>query len=163
MKIKAIAGEQTFEIVIERQNGNYVVEVDGRRSVVDMQNLEGDFYSFLIEGRSYEVSVEPQKDGYQIRHGASSKTVSFADPTRRAREAMALAKGPLDIVTQMPGRVVRLLVAEGDTVEAGQGVAVVEAMKMENEITTQKAGKVASIAVEIGQNLENNGVIMVID
>jgi biotin carboxyl carrier protein len=163
MKINALAGEQSFEILIERENGNYIVEFDGRRSVVDMQRLEGDFYSFLIEGRSYEVSVEPSKVGYLIRHGASCKTVNFVDPTRRAREGMQAGKGPHQVVTLMPGRVVRLLVAEGDAVEVGQGVAVVEAMKMENEITSEKAGKVTSIAADIGQNLENNGVIMVIE
>ena len=163
MKISARAGEHSYDILIEREDGNYIVEVDGRRSVVDMQKLEGDFYTFLIEGRSYEVSVEPRGDGYQIRHGASAKTVSFVDSTRRAREGMGAGKGSLEIITQMPGRVVRLLVSEGDQVEVGQGVAVVEAMKMENELVTEKAGKVASIAVEIGQDLESNGVLMVIE
>ena len=63
----------------------------------------------------------------------------------------------------MPGRVVRLLVAEGDAFQAGQGLVVVEAMKMENELTADRDGKVVSIAVETGQSVEGGALLMVID
>jgi biotin carboxyl carrier protein len=63
----------------------------------------------------------------------------------------------------MPGKVVRLLVAQGDTVEAGQGVAVVEAMKMQNELKAQRGGSVASIAVAEGALVSGGDTLMVID
>jgi biotin carboxyl carrier protein len=163
MKISAQVGDRVFEVEVERTEGSYQVTIDGETREVDAQKLEGDFYSILTEGRSYEVSVEPEGDGYHVRHGAAKQWVSFSDPSRRARKSRSVAKGPLAIVSDMPGRVVRLLVAEGDTVEEGQGVIVVEAMKMENEITTPKAGKVSTVAVEAGQNVERGAELLVVE
>ena len=63
----------------------------------------------------------------------------------------------------MPGRVVRLMVAEGDAVEAGQGVAVVEAMKMENEIASPKDGKISAVKVGSGQTVEAGATLVVVE
>ena len=66
-------------------------------------------------------------------------------------------------VAAMPGRVVRLMVAEGDAVEAGQGVAVVEAMKMENEVGSPKPGKIISIAVDAGQSVDAGATLAIVE
>jgi biotin carboxyl carrier protein len=163
MKISAKAGSQVLEVTVERENGFFVVEVDGERHVVDAHKLEGDFYSILTEGRSYEISVESRSDAYLVRHGAAEKMVQFTDPSRRAREGMTAAEGPEKIRTMMPGKVVRLLVAEGDQVEAEQGVVVVEAMKMENEIVSTKAGRIVSIAVQPGDVVEGGATLLVVE
>ncbi len=163
MKISAKAGPHLFEIVVERQDDLYLVDVDGQRHVVDARKLEGDFYTILTGGRSYEVSIEADGDGYWVRHGAAEQRVTISDPSRRAREGRQAADGPQKIVAAMPGRVVRLLVAEGDAFQAGQGLVVVEAMKMENELTADRDGKVVSIAVETGQSVEGGALLMVID
>ena len=163
MKISAMAGHQLLEVTIERSNGHYIVDVDGVRHEVDAHKLEADFYSILTEGRSYEVSVEPRGDAYHVRHGAAEQLVRLTDPSRRAREEGPDADGPVQILSQMPGKVVRVLVGEGDEVTAGQGVIVVEAMKMENEIAAPKDGKVASLRVEPGQSVEGGAVLAVIE
>ena len=69
MKISAKAGDRVFDIVIERQNGRYIVDVDGERHEVDAQKLEDDFYTILLDSRSFEVSVERRGDAYHVRHG----------------------------------------------------------------------------------------------
>jgi biotin carboxyl carrier protein len=163
MKISAQAGQQLLEVTIERSNGHYIVDVDGVRHEVDAHKLEADFYSILTEGRSYEVSVEPRGDAYHVRHGAAEQLVRLTDPSRRAREEGPDADGPVQILSQMPGKVVRVLVGEGDEVTAGQGVIVVEAMKMENEIAAPKDGKVASLSVGPGQSVEGGAVLAVIE
>ncbi len=163
MRISAKAGDQLLNVDIERHDGVYHVDVDGVRHRVDALKLEGDFFSVLMEGRSYEVSVEARGDTYYVRHGASELLVTLSDPSRQARDAASGADGPESIVTMMPGKVVRLMAAEGDTVEAGQGLIVVEAMKMENEIAATRSGKVASIKVEAGQTVEGGAVLMVIE
>ena len=163
MKLSAKVGSHVYEVVVTREDGRYIVVVDGERNDVDAQKLEGDFYSILTDNRSYEVSVESRRDGYDVRHGAAQQRVVFTDPGRRAREDDHGGDGPLEILSQMPGRIVRVLVAEGDTVEEGQGIAIVEAMKMENEITTDKAGKVTKIAVEPGQTVENDGLLAIVE
>jgi biotin carboxyl carrier protein len=163
VRISAKAGHQLLDVDIERRNGIYRVEVDGVRYEVDALKLEGAFFSILTEGRSYEVSVEAKGDNYHVRHGAAELLVTLSDPSRQAREAGAGAEGPENIVSMMPGKVVRVMVAEGDEVEAGQGLVVVEAMKMENEITAAKQGKIRSINVEAGRTVEGGAVLMVID
>jgi 3-methylcrotonyl-CoA carboxylase alpha subunit len=162
VKISAKAGQQLVELVIERRDGSYMVQYGGEKHLVDVHKLEGDFYSILTGGRSYEVSVEPRGETYYVRHGASELLVALSDPSRQAREGR-IKKGPEEIVTQMPGKVVRLLIEEGATVEEGQGILVVEAMKMENEIAATKPGKVVSLKVEPGQTVEGGAVLAVIE
>ena len=163
MKICVKAGQRTLDVTIERRNGVQVVEAGDVRYEVDCYKLEGDFYSILIGGKSYEVSVEATRDGYRVRHGAAEQLVTLTDPGRQAREGQRAADGPQPVLSVMPGKVVRLLVDEGDQVEAGQGVIVVEAMKMENEIASPKAGRVSSIAVRPDQAVERGAELLVIE
>jgi biotin carboxyl carrier protein len=163
VKICAKAGNQLLDVTVERQNGQYLVHVDGVPRRVDAHKLEGDFYSIIIGHRSFEVSVEADRSGYRVRHGGSELLVTITDPGRAAREAVAGGAGPAQIVTMMPGRVVRILVAKGDQVEEGQGLIVVEAMKMENEIAAPKAGTVQSIEVSPGQTVEGGALLAVVD
>ncbi len=163
MRFSAKAGREILDVTIERRNGTYSVEIDGEHYEVDCHKLEADFYSFLIGGRSYEVSVEASRNGYRVRHGAAEQLVTLSDPGRQAREKRADTKGTAAVVSAMPGKVVRVLVSVGDKVEAGQGVMVVEAMKMENEITAPKPGRVSSIAVQPEETVESGGELLVIE
>ncbi|HXV74847.1 MAG TPA: biotin/lipoyl-containing protein [Candidatus Polarisedimenticolaceae bacterium] len=163
MKITAKAGQQVLEVEIERSNGRYVVEVDGVRHLVDAHKLEADFYSLLTGGRSYEVSVEVRGEAYHVRHGAAEQRVTLTDPSRRAREGGPSAHGPEKVVSMMPGKVVRVLVAPGERVAAGQALMVVEAMKMENEISSTRDGTVKSVDVERGQRVEGGALLAVIE
>jgi biotin carboxyl carrier protein len=163
MKITAQAGAQTHEIEVERSNGTFVVTIDGVRREVDVRRLESDFYSLVSEDRSYEVSVEARGDAYHVRHGAAEMVVRLSDPARGARAGFAAASGPERVVTAMPGKVVRVLVDLGDRVEPGQGLVVVEAMKMENEIAATRAGRVSSIAVRPNDTVEGGAVLAVIE
>ena len=163
MKISAQVGQQVLEIEVRRENGRYLVQVDGVRHLVDAHKLEGDFYSILTDGRSFEVSVEPRNDAYHVRHGATEQLVRLTDPGRTAREGDKAPGGPERLVSMMPGKVVRVLVSEGDAVRAGQGILVVEAMKMENEIAASKDGRVSSVAVAAGQSVEGGTLLAVIE
>ena len=162
MKISAKAGSRLFDVLIDRQNGLYVVTVDGEEHLVDAHKLEADFYTILVDGRSYEVSVEATGDAYRVRHQASEQLVELSDPSRRARERDR-AVGPAKIVSMMPGRVVRLLAAEGDEIEEGQGLVVIEAMKMENEVGSPKAGRLKSLDVEDGQTVDSGTLLAVVE
>jgi biotin carboxyl carrier protein len=163
VRISAKTGNRVLEVVIERANGTYRVDVDGVRYEVDSHKLEGDFFSILTGGKSYEISVETTRDGYRVRHGAAVQLVTLSDPSRRARDARHGSGGPASVLSVMPGKVVRLLVAAGDEVEAGQGLLVVEAMKMENEIAAPRAGRVRSVSVQNGQTVESGAELLVID
>ena len=162
MRVMALVGSQVIELEIEREDGHFVITMDGESRTVDAHKLEGDFYSILMGHRSYEVSVARTKQGYLVRHGGHELPVVLADASRRGREAAFATDGPEEVVSQMPGRVVRILVEAGQTVEEGQGVVVVEAMKMENEIACSREGTVKEIRVEPGTTVEGGAVLMVI-
>ncbi len=163
MKMTVRTGEREHEVTVERRDGQFRVVVDGKEHLVDVRPLEADFHSIMMEGRSYELSIEADGDRYHVRHGASQRTVSLVDATRRGREALGRAHGPETVVTVMPGKVVRVLVAPGDAVEAGQGLVVVEAMKMENEIGAPRAGRVAAVEVEPGRAVEAGTTLLILD
>jgi biotin carboxyl carrier protein len=164
MKLSARIGSEVHEVEVLRRDGMFVVNVDGMPHEADARKLQGDSFTILMEGRSYEVSVEPEGDRYYVRHGASACEVVLTDPGRRARDdRRAAGRGPENIAAVMPGRVVRVLVSEGDEVEAGQGLVVVEAMKMENEITSPRAGRVASVSVDAGRPVEAGATLIVIE
>ena len=163
MKLAVKVRDHVHDVVVTRQNGHYIVEVDGQRHVVDSHKLENNFFSFITDERSYEVSVERDGDTYKVRRGAAQLDVTISDPSRQAREELVTAAGPEKVLSQMPGKVVRVLVAEGDEVEAGAGLIVIEAMKMENEIATVKGGKVMKIAVAPGEAVEGGALLLVIE
>ncbi len=164
MRIAARLGDRVHEVTIDREDGLFVVTVDGVRREVDAHKLDGNFYSLIMEGRSYEVSVEPDGNTYRVRRGAGIAVVNLTDESGRGREERrASAHGPESVTTVMPGRVVRVLVREGEKVEAGQGLVVVEAMKMENEIPAPRPGRVAALHVEPGRDVEAGATLLVIE
>lgn len=164
MNLSARIRERSHEVVVERRDAWFVVVVDGDEHLVDAHKLDADFYSILIGGRSYEVSVEPDGGRYFVRHGAAEEIVELTDPSLGGREELLRAgAGPAAVVSVMPGKVVRVLVQPGDTVETGQGLVVVEAMKMENEIAAARPGKVVSVDVEPGQAVEAGARLVVLE
>ncbi len=144
-------------VLIERVRGGYRVEVDGVSHEVDQARAGGRLRSLLIEGRQHEVSVLSDRNGrYRVVGTAGEEVLEVRDPLTHLAQAGADAAvtGVKAVAAYMPGRVVALLVSEGDLVEAGQGVLVLEAMKMENEIRSEVAGVVSQILVEPGQSVD---------
>jgi biotin carboxyl carrier protein len=165
VKIRVKAGDREYDVEVERQDAIFRVTVDGVPRLVDARKLEADFYSILTDGRSFEISVERETASlYHARHGATQRTVVLTDATRRGRENLeAAGHGPLAVVSVMPGRIARVLVALGDEVTEGQGLVVVEAMKMENEIGAPRAGRVAAVHVEAGRAVEAGTTLVVLE
>ena len=163
LKFQARVGETVHEIVVSRLDGAFIVTFGGVEHVVDARKLEADFYSILYEGKSYEVSVESAGPKYVVRHGAYEQSVELSDSARSGREELRKKGGVESVDAVMPGKVVRVLVAPQDEVHAGQGLVVVEAMKMENEIGAPRAGRVKSVDVTPGQNVETGARLVVLE
>jgi biotin carboxyl carrier protein len=146
------------------------VSVDGESSLVDVQR-SGEFGLSLVfqdsADRSTTVHVAPgQAPGELLAYLAgriAAVSVNASRTGRGAADAGGNAPGEQKIVAPMPGRVVRVLVAAGETVEPRQPVVVVEAMKMENELRSPKAGRVKSVPVTAGTSVEAGRVLVVID
>ena len=163
MRFAVRVGEALHEIDVSRVDARYHVVLDGVEHVVDARKLEADFYSILFDGKSYEVSVEGSGTSYVVRHGANEQVVELADASRGGRDELHRRGGADEIAATMPGKVVRILVAEGDQVQFGQGLVVVEAMKMENEIAAPRAGRVKEIAVAAGATVESGAKLVLLD
>jgi acetyl/propionyl-CoA carboxylase alpha subunit len=122
----------------------------------DIVEAEPGVYSVIVDGASYEVRVA----GDEIFVRGRRFRFETEDPRRwKRRGAGAGVAGRVAIVASMPGRIVRVLVAEGDEVEAGQGIVVVEAMKMQNELKSPRAGRVTSLAVKPADSVNAGAVL----
>jgi biotin carboxyl carrier protein len=144
--------------------------VDGRPVEIDPQNLESvrevepSVFSVLVEGRSFEVRVVQTPDGLQVHAGGRKFSVEVRDPRDASRlSRAATGSGRQNISTPMPGKVVRMLVGEGDAVEAGQGLVVVEAMKMQNEMKASRAGRVVEVRVRGGETVGAGDTLVVLE
>jgi biotin carboxyl carrier protein len=147
MRYLAWSDERSHDIVVTRGAQDWRVRVDDREIVVDVLALGPSLYSLLIEGRSYEVDVLESEEALLVHVGAQPFRVVLQDPSVQARCAGAgrPTAGGETVVAPMPGKVVRILVVPGETVQAGQVVAVMEAMKMENELRARAGGRVREV------------------
>jgi biotin carboxyl carrier protein len=122
-------------------------------------------YSVLIEGRSYRVTLPAAATASRefIVNGRTL-TVEVHDPRKlRGRGSAAHSSGRQTIAAPMPGRVIRILVEAGQAIEAGQGLIVVEAMKMQNEMKSPKAGKVLEVKTATGAAVSAGDALLVIE
>jgi biotin carboxyl carrier protein len=139
--------------------------IDGRALDADAEEVSPGIYSILIGGQSFEVRVESNSDS-QLRVTVAGREFNAAIRNsrkwKRDRRAGAEAEGPQQVTAPMPGKIVLVLVKTGETVEAGQGIAVVEAMKMQNEIRSPKSGTVERLLVAVGQTVNAGEVVAIV-
>jgi biotin carboxyl carrier protein len=157
--------EKPRVIELERNASGWRVTLDGRTAAVDALEIAPNTISILLDGQSFEISVTPSANGkLKLHNGRQEFIAEVIDPrawTGR-RHGSVEAEGRQQIVAPMPGKVVRLLVNAGEHVEAGQGLLVVEAMKMQNEIRSPKSGTVERILAREGQPVNAGEVLCVV-
>jgi biotin carboxyl carrier protein len=155
---------KNYRLELNRADGRWSCRLDGREVEVDAVLVRLDVLSLRIGNLAYEVKSEPAANELHLWVGSSRFAVEVRDPrSLRGRARAADDQGPRKILAPMPGKVVRLLVGEGDKVEAGAGVAVVEAMKMQNEIKSPKKGTIQKILVSAGGAVNAGDVLIVVE
>lgn len=158
MKLIVLRNGEESQVEVEEHGHLYRVNLGDRTFEVDSAATDGAVQSLLIGGEQYEVSVRRKAAGlYSVRLHGSIDEVEVLDPLTYLAEQGSSSRhgsGPQQIKAYMPGRVVEILVEEGDTVEPGQGLIVLEAMKMENEIEAERTAVVARVFVTAGQAVE---------
>lgn len=166
----AIDGQDhTLEIVRDGASGrNVAFLLDGAAAHADVAAIKPDVYSLLIGGKSFTVRVAPAGGGpgeYAVEAGGVHYAVSLRDPRRMARggRAKLAIEGKQNVTALMPGKVLRVLICEGQAVESGQGLIVVEAMKMQNEIKCPKAGKIQKVLVREGQAVNAGDILLAVE
>lgn len=166
MKYEVLIEGHSHQVEMERTENGFDCIVDGEAFSLDVVMTARDVLSILHNGRQYEAKREYSLLGEtHIIAGSERFAAEVRDPrSLRSRRAAAGAEtGPARIIAPMPGIVIRLLVSQGDDVEAGQGVAVVEAMKMQNELKSSKKGKITRIAVKEAAAVNAGDLLVVVE
>jgi biotin carboxyl carrier protein len=164
--LATLEGAENELEVEEIDAGRYVIGIGGQKFEVDLRRVGPASFSAIVEGRSFDFEVHQEDDQMLVVSRDGSTRLSLTD---RARRVAARGKprhhegGRAQLKAIMPGRVVNVLVAVGDEVEAGQGVLIIEAMKMENELKAPKAGKVVEVKVAAGQTVEKGDLLLVVE
>jgi len=161
VKFETLVGGRDGTLSIDGTRFSYAANgltVEGSFSI---EPLEDDCFSVLINGRSYRVSRTQagEFDCNGVRYNAEV----FDPRALRTRARGSDARGRQNIAASMPGKVIRLLVSVGDTVELGQGLVVVEAMKMQNEMKSPKAGRIVEVKTKPDAAVAAGDVLVVVE
>lgn len=166
MKFDVDAGGRLRDIHLERTpDGRFHAVVDGVAHELDVRQTDAGLSLVFEDGRVLEASARPGAGGDWLVHLPHVDVPVVVDGQRHARRGAGgpAAAGPQRVTAPMPGRVVRVLVAVGDEVSHRQGLVVVEAMKMENELGSPKAGRIVEVAVAEGVSVEAGRLLIVIE
>ena len=168
MIYEIIVGGKTGKIhrlELAKAVGGWECLLDGRSVHIDAIIPRRDVLSLLVDGHSYEIKREQTPTDLHLWVGSARFAVEIRDPRslRSRQKAAGDEKGPMKVLAPMPGRVVRLLVAENSEVELGQGIVVVEAMKMQNEIKSPKKGLVKKLSASPGAAVNPGDVLAIVE
>jgi biotin carboxyl carrier protein len=158
-----IAGKKR-QIELTQTGERPVWTIDGLHVEADAVAVSSGNYSILINGKSFEVRVERLGAELRAITAGRDSTVVIQDERewRRNRGGSVEAEGRQQVLAPMPGKIVRVLVSAGDSVRAGQGLLVVEAMKMQNEIRAPKSGTIDRVRVVEGQTVNAGEVVVIV-
>ena len=165
-----LVGEKKAEKEIvglsEIGEGLFEISVDGATVRVDIVKSGPTVFSLIEEGRQWEAAVDERDvHGFDVLVSGRLFHLEAEDERsgRLAQSAKVSASGPQTVEAEMPGKVMLVKAAVGDTVAEGQGVVVIEAMKMENEIESPIDGIITELPAEPGQTVENGDVLFVVE
>jgi biotin carboxyl carrier protein len=162
MKLIAELNNEKYEVEIKRDNEKVFAKIDGREYEIEANEVEPNLYLFKHNNQIHEIYASP--NGI-VNVGNNQLEVKIIDPKRlrSTGNSDANTEGIVEIKTAMPGKIVRILVEEGQEVSHGEGIIVVEAMKMQNEMKSPKDGIVKSIKVEESATVNAGDVLVVIE
>ena len=152
--------EYTIEIIDERH-----ITVNGRQITVDFNSVSGQpVYSLLVDGKSFESYVYPGEEKWEVLLMGRQYPVMVEDERDKRLRAAAGGSvseaGEYHLKAPMPGMVVSILVEEGQQIEEGQVVLILESMKMQNELKTPRAGTVGRVRVKPGESVEQRQTLL---
>ena len=152
-----------LEVRASTTEGRYTAVLAGREIEVDVRESGPNVMSLLVGARSHEVAFDRVEGGYRVAMGGDVLDVSLLEAARGTAAPRRVAGGTARVQAPMPGKIVRVLAGAGDEVSAGQGLVVMEAMKMENEIRAPRAGRVKETPVREGQAVETGALLVLLE
>ena len=168
MKLKAIVNDREEDLLLKLEEGRVLAEIGDRVYTLEVRETEPDGYLFFLNTNVHECRVSERagaKGTFDVSIHGRSYEATIVDP-KRLRSGLISDRhhhGVAEILAPMPGKVVRVQIEAGANVERGAGVVVVEAMKMQNEMKSPRAGVVVSINVKPGDTVNAGDVLAVIE
>jgi biotin carboxyl carrier protein len=164
MKLQIEVGGKKRRVELTTVGERAVWAIDGEPLEADATEVSPGIFSILINGESFAVRLERVGEELRAFTGGREFRVLIQDERewRRNRGGSVEAEGRQQVLAPMPGKIVRVLVSAGDSVRAGQGLLVVEAMKMQNEIRAPKSGRIDRVRVIEGQTVNAGEVVVVV-
>lgn len=164
MKYYARISDTEYEVEIDEGK----VYVEGEEIAIDLEQIaEPELYSMLFDGRSYELLIEADRFDYAVTLRGEQFHVQVEDERSRklnaGRSMTELPDGEIAVKAPIPGLVVKVLTELEEEVEEGQPLVILEAMKMENELRSPKAGVVKKVDAIAGQRVEQNDILIVLE
>jgi len=159
---EAATGGKSARIEVREFQGRYRVTVGDKTLDLDVVRTGEHEASILVDGVSHDIMLEKTAEGFAVLLRGDRFDVDLKDAVKGVALGKAAHTGPLKLMAPMPGKIVKVLVAPGEAVEAGRGLLVMEAMKMENELKASRAGTVQEIKVKEGQAVEMGALLLVI-
>ena len=165
MTYEILIDGKPFKLELSRVDGRWQCKLDGKEVAIDAVMPRRDVLSILVDGQAFEIKRERSATDLHLWVGPVRYEAVLRDPrSLTSRRGSGLGDdGPRKLVAPMPGKVVRVLVREGDEVDAGQGRVVVEAMKMQNEIKSPKKGTVRKLVASAGAAVNAGDVLVVVE
>jgi len=166
MKFVAVIDGKQVRFDLAKKDGGYCLTMDGKSLSVDAIRPSHHLYSLLVEGISYEVALEKRGNDFSVYF--YDDTVEFALFESRRFRALELTKrsgpaGPLKIIAPMPGKIVKVAVAENSQVNQGEALLIIEAMKMQNELKAPRSGIVKNLNAKEGEAVSSQQVLLVLE
>lgn len=168
MKYIAKTYNKIYEVELNGSAENLKIRLDGKKKRADLKRIgEGGLYSLIVDNHSYQLFIQPKSGGYEVTLDGRKYFVALEDEKttkfRSLLRADEKAKGQIEIKAPMPGLIVKIEVKEGQEIKKGDGLVIVEAMKMENEIRTSHSGVVKKVFLKEKELVEKNTVLMIIE
>lgn len=166
-KLTVKSGDKSFEIVPCPEGNPDTILIDGNPAHFNLEHLTGNTYSLLLEGNSYLLNIVPVENGYFVHWSGGETFFEVEDDLARVLKlyggASKSGSGKIKVKAPMPGLVVKILKSPGDEIRKGEPLLVVEAMKMENEISAPHAGKIEEIRVSERQAVEKGEQLLILN
>ena len=168
MKLFAELNNEKHEIRLNQTSGKILAEIDGRTYELEASEPEPNVYLLKHDHKIFEVFVSPNQkpnEPFQVNVANHNFEIKISDPKRLRGTSAGSGEieGVAEIKTAMPGKVVRILVEQGADVRTGDGIIVVEAMKMQNEMKSPKAGTIVELRAQLGSTANAGEVLAVVE
>ena len=165
MKLKAQIEDREQELIVRVDDGHVAAEIGGRVYDLEVRQPSPDSYLFFLGASVYECRVSERAKSFDVDIRGRTYAVTIVDPKRlrSGQNSDRHHHGVAEIRASMPGKVVRVQIEAGASVEKGTGLVVVEAMKMQNEMKSPRDGIVVSINVKAGDTVNAGDVLAVVE